>query len=177
MKIIAQLSCMSLLAALLVACSPPPAWQPGDAPLRVWTHEPDVAALVEGACAEWSMTTLRCELVTGLDDYDVAITTEDRAHMTGPTSAQTTFTPGMDGWHYSTRMRADWRAWHPVDRHAVMVHEIGHLLGFWPDAAHGVDDGGHLPMGVMQADNNAPTVTTADLDALAEIWGVAPWEE
>lgn len=147
------------IVALASACSPPPAWQPGDGPLTFWTLDDVAWSEIERGCSAWEMTGLRCERVEyGRERVQVRI---------DPAAAytRTTYRVQSDGtdleWGYFVVL-------HEIDSGAKAAHEIGHLLGLWE----------HLDEGpaVMTSSPTSGEPTTADLDALALAWGDAPWE-
>jgi hypothetical protein len=120
-----------------------------DAPLAY-----DAWTLVAGGCALWSITGLTCVRVDREATLEVTVGDD-----TGPTGD----TVREYGEPCRMRLRASVvRAqWIPL-----VGHELGHAMG--------IEE--HLPPGnLMAGDVSAPAPTDADLDALAEVWGEAPW--
>lgn len=164
---------MVLLAiSLLAACDPPPAWRPGDPPLKVWAPEPAVWAAAQRACAAWSMTGLTCVREPRADDADVMVEAGELDDL-----ARTYSDRDPVYWRFSIVIRRDQMTAPRID--GIVTHEFGHLLGFWP-GADGLDETGHLPWGtyaIMEPGGGPDAmVTSIDLDHLAIIWGEAPWE-
>jgi hypothetical protein len=155
------------VALSAAACEPPPAWQPGDAPLAIYTDDDQVWAAMEAGCAAWDMTGLRCERVA----YDDAKVIARRGEPS-PGAAATTRTRVQ-----TDDLSIEWGYFVIIGEHTLAIpgqaeksaaHEVGHLIGIR----------GHLADGpaLMTGPSSSPVPTTADLDALAEAWGEAPWE-
>ena len=165
MKIISL--CAAAALFLLVACSPPPAWQPGDEPLAIHAEDGEAQWAASVACYRWAMTGLECRFVDRASDATVtwrivaAATCNPGHHCTGATD----YAYGLDGWSYETQQQRD-----GSDQMArIATHELGHLLGLWEH----LDD----PAALMQRAPSADGPTSLDLDALADAWGTAPWED
>jgi hypothetical protein len=158
-----------LLALLLVGCTAPPAWLPGDPPLSFYTAptvEGDKAwAAIREACGRWrDAVGLSCRRETVRAEATVDVTV-------GPTDK------GFSAWTYVRQDPGGWQIvdwefrmvvhpWTIAGQHApaVLTHEIGHLLGVR----------GHLsePGAVMFWLAPDVAVTGADVDAVLAVWGM-----
>jgi predicted Zn-dependent protease len=143
----------------LVACEPPPAWEPGDSAMTVWASSDGVWLAVKEGCDAWAMTTLTCVRVTDRSAATVEATMEDAR---GTAAADTSYhLEGVSSWDYDIRITVETMyagAKEPAYLRTVMAHEVGHLLGIWEH----LEDGPVL----MSAGVGAPEPTTADIDAL-----------
>lgn len=159
-----------IAALLLVACTPAPAWMPGDPPLEIWAPADDVWAQVLRGCEAWrDAVGLECVRAT---DREVAIVTArvDGSNWDVGDRAATKATPDVGGWQiweqeYHVRFRgAEFLA---PEYAFVSAHEMGHVIGVW----HHLPESGCL----MSADGIGSAVpTSADVDALLEAWGMTP---
>lgn len=159
----------AVVALVLAAgCQPPAAWMPGDAPLAMYVPDDDVWAVMAHACEVWAMTGLTCRRAPY--DEDVAVRVDvgppDRPEKaTGQTRWRVETDRDLSlRWAYHVTLRPDY-----PDHRPTAPHEVGHLLGLWD----------HLPEEgtLMYRNSQSDVPTDVDLAALAEVWGVAPWEE
>jgi hypothetical protein len=156
------------LVVLVAACEPPPAWEPGDAPLAIYADNDQVWAAMEAGCAAWSMTGLRCERVAYEDAAVIARRGEPTPGATATTKTRVQTDVDMSfEWGYFVTI-GDGTLADPADAAHSAAHEVGHLIGIR----------GHLHDGpaLMSSPTTSAVPTTADLDALALAWGEAPWE-
>jgi hypothetical protein len=154
------------IAVLAAACDPTeptPVWMPGSPPLAIWAETDQLWDAVDAGCARWRAAELRCRRVAAREDAQLEVAIGDAEGG----SAITRYHYGSHGWEWSTVMEATTLA-DPENGAMVAAHEIGHTLGI-------ID---HLPPGhLMSVSASSPTPTTADLEALADVWGESPWAE
>jgi len=161
----------ALLACALVACTPPPAWLPGDPPLQIWADTDATWAAIAGGCEAWSMTGLTCE--RALDPDDAAITART-AELGGDDNGEAGFRP-QTGDHlvpeWSVYIRLDPGVVGTPDGPVIAAHEVGHVLGIWEHVPAET-----APWALMRDRGtllgSGAGVSDADLTALEQAWGV-----
>src|SRR5690349_7263575 len=102
-----QVLALLALSALLVACSPPPAWQPGDQPLVIAIEDGGAQWAAQTACERWAIVGLECTFVREHDPADVhwRILSGEADCKPGHTCAATTeYFWGPSGWSYFTEL-------------------------------------------------------------------------
>ena len=166
MRLVAAAASAAAFVVALGACEPGPVWMPGDEPLAMYVPDDRAWEAMAVGCEAWAMTGLTCRRASYREDVAVRVRigATDRPWVA----------VGQTEWRPETArdMSVRWGFFvtlTPELKPHVAPHEIGHLLGIWD----------HLkePGTLMSADSiSGPVPTTADLDALAAIWGVAPWE-
>jgi hypothetical protein len=154
-----------LVLSLLGACRSP-AWTPGDEPLAIYAPDDRSWAAVEEGCARWAVSTLVCRRTAYRGESAVHVSIDSIADADATTNwfqspTGDEFRMTLDSWLWTPDAGDDYRYW-------VAAHEVGHLLGVW--------DHTEEPNTLMFHFADAPGPTTVDLDALADVWGEAPWE-
>lgn len=159
-------SALIILALAFSACTAPPGWEPGNQPMHVWAATDEAWELAQVACDRWAMTGLTCVREADRDQADLAWRIGHPSCAGEGCGALTTRDQGiLGGWQYHTAILEG----RPLEEtRQTAAHEMGHVLGIW-DHLH---EGGVL----MNPAAESPVPTSADLDALADVWGVAPWE-
>lgn len=158
-----------LVLASLSACRAP-AWMPGDEPLAIYAPDDRAWKAVEEGCKRWEVATLECRRTQYSGEAAVHARigrAPDGADATtdwfqSPSGDE--FRVLLDAWMFDSDAD-DYRDY----RNMVAAHEVGHLLGVWEHT----DEPGTM----MFHTADAPWPTDIDLEALAGVWGEAPWED
>jgi hypothetical protein len=151
-----------VIAVLAAACEPAPVWMPGDPPLAIWAETEQLWVAIDRGCWRWDMTGLRCRRASSASEAGLVVRTGDaegghaitryRLTMSGSWEWEVVFAPETLKSNYLSD--------------EVAAHELGHVLGILD----------HLERGnLMFASPGQPEPTDADLEALADVWGEAPW--
>lgn len=158
--------------ALTGACTPAPAWMPGDPPLEIWAPDGAVWAQMERGCAAWAPAVgLKCVRAA---DREAAFVTASIGDPEVGVRAATEATPDVGGWslwelEYHVKFRG--AEYLEADVAFVAAHEVGHVIGVW----HHLDEPGCLMSGGFNGIGSA-TPTAADVDRLLEVWGMTEAE-
>lgn len=154
---------LSVLFASACSIEPPAAWEPGDAPLTYSTWDDRAAEAFRLGCEQWTMTGLTCERAPiGKGKIRLYVMPTDESSASASTHYE--FIVDFDpNWAYSVTFD-EAVVNHPVLAHQNGGHEVGHLLGLWEHIEHGP--------ALLTSHVTSQDVTTTDLDALSDVWGV-----
>jgi hypothetical protein len=147
----------TLFALLLVSCEAPPAWEPGNSALRIWTVDDKTWEAISVACDRWGVVGVECLRSTNRSNTNVHVLLRDVP--IGRAEAYADGTPGWDLlWHYEIHFEPQLFD-KPLEYvYGLATHEFGHLLGSWGHVAEGP--------AVMTATPSSDVPTTIDLDSL-----------
>jgi hypothetical protein len=170
----------AILATLLVACTPPPAWLPGDPPLAILADTDATWEAIAGGCERWSMTGLTCERVWHGDDATIIAKSRklepfsDGSGANGYSKARPQTGHDFEP-EWGRFIVLDVGILETLDGPVIAAHEIGHHLGIWEHINYDVAPWA-LMRGYGTLIGSAAAVSEADLEALEQAWGI-PREE
>lgn len=155
------------LVLSLVACQPPPAWEPGDDPLTYWCPDDETCLWFYFGAVVWRDAGLVTKRVEHLDDATIQVYIDQGEQ--GP-SVRTSPTAGClsdpVAWDYKIFIGQEAESMFYesdpaiVERAAALIaHDIGHVIGIWDDLP---DGSGAL----MERNVGSSFPTEADLEAL-----------